>query len=99
MKRFSLMMVLALICSLPAFSQFWINIEWGAPHCRHCEWMENALRLDPYEAAEYHRIIHRTTAVGMSTTIGATAGPRCVRITSSTTMIIWPSRSRPIIRA
>ena len=59
MKRFSLMMVLALLCSLPAFSQFWINIEWGAPHCRHCEWMENALRLDPYEAAEYHRIIHK----------------------------------------
>ena len=59
MKRFSLVMLLAIFCSLPAFSQFWIHVEWGAPHCRHCEWMEEALRLSPREAAEYHRIIHK----------------------------------------
>ena len=59
MKRFSLVVLLAIFCSLPAFSQFWIHVEWGAPHCRHCEWMEEALCLSPCEAAEYHRIIHK----------------------------------------
>ena len=59
MKRFSLVMLLAIFCSLPAFSQFWIHVEWGAPHCRHCEWMEEAVCLSPREAAEYHRIIHK----------------------------------------
>ena len=59
MKRFSLCLLLALFYSLPAFSQFWIHVEWGAPHCRHCEWMEEALHLHPHEAAEYHRIIHK----------------------------------------
>ena len=59
MKRFSLVVLLAIFCSLPAFSQFWIHVEWGAPHCRHCEWMEEALCLSPREAAEYHRIIHK----------------------------------------
>ena len=59
MKRFSLVVLLAIFCSLPAFSQFWIHVEWGAPHCRHCEWMEEALRLPPRQAAEYHRIIHK----------------------------------------
>lgn len=59
MKRFILAMLLAVFCSLPAFSQFWIHVEWGAPHCRHCEWMEETLHLLPREAAEYHRIIHK----------------------------------------
>lgn len=59
MKRFSLVMLLAILCSLPAFSQFWIHVEWNAPHCRHCEWMEDALHLPLHQAAEYQRIIHK----------------------------------------
>lgn len=29
MKRFSLLCVLAILCSLPAYSQFWISFGWN----------------------------------------------------------------------
>ena len=35
MKRFSLLCVLAILCSLPAYSQFWISFGWNEPHCQN----------------------------------------------------------------
>ena len=59
MKRFSLLCVLAILCSLPAYSQFWISFGWNEPHCQNCLWMEQAMHLPAREAAEYHKIIHK----------------------------------------
>ena len=57
MKRFSLLCVLAILCSLPAYSQFWISFGWNEPHCQNCLWMEQAMHLPARQAAEYHKII------------------------------------------
>ena len=59
MKRFSLLCVLAILCSLPAYSQFWISFGWNEPHCQNCLWMEQAMHLPARQAAEYHKIIHK----------------------------------------
>lgn len=59
MKRFSLLCLLAILCSLPAYSQFWIQFGWNEPHCQNCLWMERAMHLPARQAAEYHKIIHR----------------------------------------
>ena len=56
MKRFSLLCVLAILCSLPAYSQFWISFGWNEPHCQNCLWMEQAMHLPARQAAEYHKI-------------------------------------------
>lgn len=58
MKRFGLLLVLMMLCGLPAYSQFWINFGWDEPHCQNCLWMERTLRLPERKAAEYHRLIH-----------------------------------------
>ena len=52
MKRFSLLCVLAILCSLPAYSQFWISFGWNEPHCQNCLWMEQAMHLPARQAAE-----------------------------------------------
>ena len=59
MKRFCLLCVLAILCSLPAYSQFWISFGWNEPHCQNCLWMEQAMHLPARQAAEYHKIIHK----------------------------------------
>ena len=59
MKRISLLCVLAILCSLPAYSQFWISFGWNEPHCQNCLWMEQAMHLPARQAAEYHKIIHK----------------------------------------
>lgn len=58
MKRIGLICLLMMVCSLPGYSQFWISFGWNEPHCQSCGWMEEALRLPPGKAAEYHKIIH-----------------------------------------
>lgn len=59
MKRISLICLLAFVCSLPGYSQFWISFGWNEPHCQSCLWMEEALRLPARQAAEYHKIVHK----------------------------------------
>ena len=71
MKRFSLLCVLAILCSLPAYSQFWISFGWNEPHCQNCLWMEQAMHLPARQAAEYHKIIHK---YGPAVTIGIGTG-------------------------
>ena len=52
-------MCVAILCSLPAYSQFWISFGWNEPHCQNCLWMEQAMHLPARQAAEYHKIIHK----------------------------------------
>lgn len=59
MKRISLLCLLILMCSLPGQAQFWISFGWNEPHCQNCLWMEQALRLNGRQAADYHNIIHK----------------------------------------
>lgn len=59
MKRIGWICLLMIACSLPGYSQFWISFGWNEPHCQSCGWMEEALRLPPARAAEYHKIIHK----------------------------------------
>lgn len=59
MKRISLICLLILLCSLPGQAQFWISFGWNEPHCQSCLWMEQAMRLNGRQAADYHNIIHR----------------------------------------
>lgn len=59
MKRIGWICLLMIACSLPGYSQFWISFGWNEPHCQSCGWMEEALRLSPARAAEYHKIIHK----------------------------------------
>ncbi len=53
------MTLLILICSLPAYSQFWVEFRWNDSNCNECIWMKQALRLTPKQAKEYHKIIHK----------------------------------------
>lgn len=59
MKRISLICLLAFVCSLLGYSQFWIGFGWNEPHCQSCLWMAEALRLPSHQAAEYHKIVHK----------------------------------------
>lgn len=59
MKRIGLICFLALLCSLPGYSQFWISFGWNEPRCQSCLWMAEALRLSARQAAEYHKIVHK----------------------------------------
>ena len=57
MKRFSLLCVLAILCSLPAYSQFWISFGWNEPHCQNCLWMEQAMHLRMERDRKIQRIL------------------------------------------
>lgn len=59
MKRISFICILILLCSLPGYSQFWINFGWNEPHCQNCLWMEQSMRLNGRQAADYHKIVHK----------------------------------------
>lgn len=59
MKRISFICLLILLCSLPGQAQFWISFGWNEPHCQSCLWMEQAMRLNGRQAADYHKIVHR----------------------------------------
>lgn len=59
MKRTSIIFLLILLCSLPGYSQFWINFGWNEPHCQSCGWMEQAMRLSSGQAADYHKTVHK----------------------------------------
>lgn len=59
MKRISFICVLILLCSLPGQAQFWISFGWNEPHCQSCLWMEQAMRLNGRQAADYHNIVHK----------------------------------------
>lgn len=59
MKRISLILICMMMMTWPAYSQFWISINWENPHCEQCMWMEQALHLYGRRAADYHRIIHK----------------------------------------
>lgn len=58
MKRLSLISLLMILISIPAFSQFWIEFGWNDPYCRQCEQMIEVLRLSPKQTRDYHKIIH-----------------------------------------
>lgn len=59
MKRFSLISLLILICSLPGYSQFWIDFHWDDGRCRQCETMAQSLHMTPKQANDYHKIVHK----------------------------------------
>lgn len=59
MKRISFICLLILLCSLPGRAQFWISFGWNEPHCQSCLWMEQAMRLNGRQAADYHSIVHK----------------------------------------
>lgn len=59
MKRISFICLLILLCSLPGRTQFWISFGWNEPHCQSCLWMEQAMRLNGRQAADYHSIVHK----------------------------------------
>ena len=59
MKRISFICLLILLCSLPGRAQFWISFGWNEPHCQSCLWMEQAMRLNGRQAADYHNIVHK----------------------------------------
>ncbi|WP_233567240.1 hypothetical protein [Parabacteroides sp. AM58-2XD] len=59
MKRISFICLLILLCSLPGQAQFWISFGWNEPHCQSCLWMEQAMRLNGRQAADYHNIVHK----------------------------------------
>ena len=59
MKRISFIWLLILLCSLPGRAQFWISFGWNEPHCQSCLWMEQAMRLNGRQAADYHNIVHK----------------------------------------
>lgn len=60
MKRISILCcILILLFNLKGYSQFWIDFGWNEPHCKNCLWMEQAMRLNPRQAASYHSTIHK----------------------------------------
>lgn len=59
MKRASFILTLILLCSLQGYAQFWISFGWNEPHCRNCQWMEQAIRMNNRQASDYHGIIHK----------------------------------------
>lgn len=59
MKRWSIVLMIVLLSYLQGHAQFWISFGWNEPYCESCHWMENAIRMTDYQAAEYHKIIHR----------------------------------------
>ena len=60
MKKLSILLIAILFCSLQGHAQFWISFGWNEPHCQNCLWMEQAIRMTNRQAAEYHKIIHRS---------------------------------------
>ena len=59
MKRWSILLVMILFCSVYGHAQFWINFGWNEPYCENCHWMERAIRMTSQQATEYHKIIHK----------------------------------------
>lgn len=59
MKRISFICLLILLCSLPGKAQYWNNFGWNESHCKNCLWMEQSMRLNGRQAADYHDIVHR----------------------------------------
>lgn len=59
MKKISLITLLILICSLPGYSQFWIEFGWNEPQCHQCMTMAHNLQLSPKQAKEYQKIVHK----------------------------------------
>lgn len=59
MKRISFICLLILLCGLPGRAQFWISFGWNEPHCQSCLWMEQGMRLNGRQAADYHNIVHK----------------------------------------
>lgn len=59
MKRVSIILIAILLCTLQGKAQFWISFGWNEPHCQNCLWMEQAMRMNNRQAADYHKIIHR----------------------------------------
>ncbi len=59
MKRFSMITLLMLVCSVATYSQIWIAFGWNDSHCRDCEWMERSLRMTDRQARDYHNIVHK----------------------------------------
>lgn len=59
MKRMSIIALLLLVCSLPGYSQFWIEFGWHEPQCNQCVSMAHTLRLSNKQAREYQKIVHK----------------------------------------
>ena len=59
MKKVSFIFILVLLFSIQGHAQFWISFGWNEPHCQNCLWMEQAIRMNNRQAADYHRIIHK----------------------------------------
>ncbi len=59
MKRFRMITLMMLVCSVAAYSQIWISFGWNDSHCRDCEWMERSLRMTDRQARDYHNIVHK----------------------------------------
>lgn len=59
MKKVSFIFILVLLFSMQGHAQFWISFGWNEPHCQNCLWMEQAIRMNNRQAADYHRIIHK----------------------------------------
>lgn len=59
MKRITIILIAILFCSLQGKAQFWISFGWNEPHCQNCLWMEQAIRMNNRQAADYHKIIHK----------------------------------------
>ncbi|MDH6313619.1 hypothetical protein M2137_002409 [Parabacteroides sp. PFB2-10] len=59
MKRLSVIALLLLLCSLPGYSQFWIEFGWHETQCRQCASMAQSLRLSPKQARDYQKVVHK----------------------------------------
>lgn len=60
MKRINIIAILLLLfCSLPGYSQFWIEFGWHEPHCRQCLQMSQNLRLTPKQSKDYQHVLHK----------------------------------------
>lgn len=59
MKRLSLISLLVLLISLPGYSQFWIEYGWHQANCSQCRSMAASLQLNPKQAREYEKIVHK----------------------------------------
>ncbi len=55
----SLIALLILICSIPGYSQFWIEFGWHDPQCRQCMSMAQSLHLSHKQARDYQKVVHK----------------------------------------
>lgn len=51
--------MMMLVCTMAAYSQFWIEFGWHDSHCRGCDWMIHSLRMTERQARDYQKVVHQ----------------------------------------